>query len=51
MYEQNLATILTCLTMKLLGTIDCLSKAAYLISGGVSIFDSEVHGWMIGATS
>jgi hypothetical protein len=26
------------------------SKAASLVSGGVSVFDSEVHGWMIGAS-
>jgi hypothetical protein len=26
------------------------AKAASLISGGISVFDSEVHGWMIGAS-
>jgi hypothetical protein len=50
MYDQNPATVPDLLTKKLTETIACLSNAANLLSNGVSVFDAEVLGWLIGAS-
>jgi hypothetical protein len=50
MYDQNPATIPDLLTTKLAESMSCLSKAGSLLANGVSVFDAEVHGWLIGAS-
>ena len=50
MYDQNPATVPDLLTKKLTESIACLSNAANLLSNGVSVFDAEVLGWLIGAS-
>jgi hypothetical protein len=49
-YDQNPATIPDLLTKKLAESVSCLSKAGTLLADGVSVFDAEVHGWLIGAS-
>lgn len=50
MYGQNPATVPDLLSKQLTETIACLSNAANLLSNGVSVFDAEVLGWLIGAS-